>query len=1123
MLNDELIRKLDVFIRRFYKNLLLKGLLYSLALLVFVFLLLNLLEYFGYNGTGTRTFIFYSYIFLAAVLLVFFVLRPAVKMCKIGRRLSYDKAAEIIGSHFPQVSDKLLNLLQLKELSKTSDSQLLIASIEQRTKELSPIPFHKAIDKKKTKRGLAYSLFAVFFLLLTAMVFPSFLREPTYRYIYHNSHFEKPAPFVFELENKKMQVLQHDDFELKLKVYGEALPEVVNVNIEGKMFQMRKSDKNSFSYRIRQMQKTTRINFVAAGFESRDYIIEVNPKPILVSLEAVLEYPAYTKLKSKTITSLNSFSVPKGTKIVWHAQTKDTKRLVFNSGDKKMELVANDKGQASCSQRIMEDYSFLIQTQNEHTVYSDSLRFQIECMEDKYPQIAVIEQKDSIVADVLLFRGQIKDDYGFDKLEFHILRYKNGEEKVADKKIQNIMLNGQESAQEFYHYVQLSELGVEKGDRLEYYFQVWDNDGVNGHKSSKSSVFVFSAPTEKELDEKKEMNSEQIKSESEKTIKEIRELQKQIEEINRKLIEKKELQWEDKKQVEQLLDKQRELKQRVEQIRDKLKQNNEIEESFSKQEQEILEKQKELERLFNQVMDEQMRNMMEEIQKLSMEQIDKDKLNESLNRIKLNNEDLSKQLDRNMEMYKRFEVEKRANEIIDKLKELSERQKKLSEEIGKMEDRDIKKKQHNVNEEFRKQQEKLNKLQQQAKELETPQDINRDKQREENINEQQRQAEENIERNKNRKAKENMEESSEQMQQMAEDLQQQFEDNQQEQLAEDLEEVRQMLKNLIRLSKNQEELMNQTKRTKVSDPSYQTIIKQQYNIKEGMKLINDSLFAMSKRQPHVGSLINQELTKIGDHIDKALESVLKYNQVHYANYKNSSASSSQQYAMTSMNNLALMLSESIENMRKEQQQKSNSKGKSSSQCKNPSSSPSSKPSSQNMKGLQESLNKELERLRKELENQKNKEPQKIGEGAKLNEALAKAAAQQEMIRKLVQKAAEQAKKNEGKPSKLLNEILKQMEQTEKEIVNKTISRKTINRQAQILTRMLEYEKAEKKQGEDSKRESSTGEDKINKIEEEFLEFKKLQNRDEELFKQIPPVFSPFYDKKVTDYFYKFDN
>ena len=176
MLNDELIRKLDVFIRRFYKNLLLKGLLYSLALLVFVFLLLNLLEYFGYNGTGTRTFIFYSYIFLAAVLLVFFVLRPAVKMCKIGRRLSYDKAAEIIGSHFPQVSDKLLNLLQLKELSKTSDSQLLIASIEQRTKELSPIPFHKAIDKKKTKRGLAYSLFAVFFLLLTAMVFPSFLR-----------------------------------------------------------------------------------------------------------------------------------------------------------------------------------------------------------------------------------------------------------------------------------------------------------------------------------------------------------------------------------------------------------------------------------------------------------------------------------------------------------------------------------------------------------------------------------------------------------------------------------------------------------------------------------------------------------------------------------------------------------------------------------------------------------------------------------------------------------------------------------------------------------------------------------------------------------------------------------
>jgi hypothetical protein len=275
---------------------------------------------------------------------------------------------------------------------------------------------------------------------------------------------------------------------------------------------------------------------------------------------------------------------------------------------------------------------------------------------------------------------------------------------------------------------------------------------------------------------------------------------------------------------------------------------------------------------------------------------------------------------------------------------------------------------------------------------------------------------------------------------------------------------------------------------------------------------------MSKRQPQVGNMINQELSKIDNYLEKSKESILRYNQVHYSNYTNNTAASSQQYAMTSMNNLALMLSESIENMQKQQQQ-NNSKSKQNSQCNNPSQ--SNKPSSKkSMSELQKELNQELERLQKELERQKNKGQQKIGEGAKLNEQLAKAAAQQEMIRKMVQNAAAEAKKKgAGRHDKKLEEIQRQMEQTEKEIVNKTISRQTINRQSKILTRMLEAEKAEKKQGQDFDRKSKTGNNQKNETDGAFLEFQKLKKKETELFKQIPPVYSPFYKKKVDDYFY----
>jgi hypothetical protein len=48
---------------------------------------------------------------------------------------------------------------------------------------------------------------------------------------------------------------------------------------------------------------------------------------------------------------------------------------------------------------------------------------------------------------------------------------------------------------------------------IEHWFEVWDNDGVNGSKSARSTPQVFAAPTVKELAEKQDCESEAIKGE----------------------------------------------------------------------------------------------------------------------------------------------------------------------------------------------------------------------------------------------------------------------------------------------------------------------------------------------------------------------------------------------------------------------------------------------------------------------------------------------------------------------------------------------------------------------------------------------------------------------------------
>lgn len=1119
MLNDELLRRLDGFIRKFYKNLLLKGLLYSVVLLIVFFLLLAVFEHLNYSSSLARTLIFYSYLAFAAIVLIVFIIRPALKLMKIGKTIDYFQAARIIGEHFPEVEDKLLNLLQLKELSKTEASDLLLAGIEQKTRQLSIVPFNKAIDKRKVKKASLAAAVVVVLVLLVSIIFPNMLGSSAMRYVKHSTYFAKPAPFEFLLQTKSLTVLQQEDLNIVVKTSGKALPEQSDIRVGGQTYRMKKEGKNTFSFTIRQINKDTEISFLAAGVESRPYIIKVKPKPVLVSLSAHITYPAYTRREAQTLSGINRLSVPKGSKIEWKAQTRDTKELIFKTGDKVHRFTPDNKGNVSFFQTILSDVLVSAGTKNEHTSFSDSLQFEIEAIEDLYPQIAVIEQKDSLLAERVLFRGQIKDDYGFSRLEFKIEKKdaKNGQGKVLHS--ENLEVTHTDNVQEFYHAFNLSDLQLKKGETIEYYFTVWDNDAVNGNKSAKSSVFTLKLPSEEELEEVRESNSKELKSETEDLLSEIKQLQKQIEQMSRKLIEKKELSWQERQELEQLAEKQEELKEQIEQIKEKLHENNRLDEKLSPEQEEILQKQKELERLMDKLLNNEMKDLMQQIQNLKEEALNKQKLQDALDKIKQNNTEIGKELDRNIEMYKRLEIEKKTNEVTQKMRELSEKQKELSKDLKKQDKESLQQKQQELSREFERSLQKLDSVQKDMQRLEQPMDLKRDKQKEKDINTLQKQAEKDLEKKNTKSAQQKMQQAAQKMQELAEDLEQQQQEQQEEQLGEDIEQVRAMLKNLVRLSMQQEELIAKTKSTRVSDAAYQDILRVQNNIREDMKAINDSLFAMSKRQPAVGEMINSELEKISNHTEKAVETLLRFNQAHYANHRNNNATSSQQYAMTSMNNLALMLTESLENMKKQQKQGNNQKGKPNQSCNNPSQGKGQK-SQKSMRELQEALNKELERLQKELERQAEHGKPKIGESARLNEQIAKAAAQQELIRKMVQHAAEEAKRSGGKPNKKLEEMQRQMEQTEKEIVNKTISRRTMNRQAEILTRMLESEKAQKKKGEDFERKSNEGKDSQRSSSEvDFSEFEKLKKRDMKLFKQIPPIYSPFYKQKVNDYFY----
>jgi hypothetical protein len=321
---------------------------------------------------------------------------------------------------------------------------------------------------------------------------------------------------------------------------------------------------------------------------------------------------------------------------------------------------------------------------------------------------------------------------------------------------------------------------------------------------------------------------------------------------------------------------------------------------------------------------------------------------------------------------------------------------------------------------------------------------------------------------------------------------------------EDIRTLREILENLVRASFEQEDLMQRFSNIKKNDPRYVKMGQEQKNLKNSLQIIEDSLFALSKRQTAIESFVNREINQINQNA----ENVLVF--IHDRNIPK--ITSGQQYIMTSVNNLALLLSEALQQMQEQMAQSSSSKSGAS--CNNPKAGGSGKkPSSaKTMRQMQEQLNKQMEEMKNSM--QKGGKQQKAGQS--MSEQFARMAAQQEAIRRMMQEYGEQIEQ-QGKGN-TIGEMMKQMEQTENELVNKIISPETLKRQQEILTRLLESEKAEQQRELDQKRESNEAKNDIFSNPGKYFEYNTKKFKEAELLKTMPPSLKIFYKNKVSQYF-----
>ena len=211
---DSLIGQIDAFIRKYYKNQMIRGLLLFFVIFLFSFLLATTSEYFGRFNSLVRAILFFGFILINGYVFVRYILLPTSKLISFGKQISRIQAAEIIGSFFPTISDRLKNTLQLQNnlIHQEGNIELLRASVIQRSSELSVIPFKNAIQITENKKYLTY-LIPLFLCFVGVAVFiPSIITQGTEHVVNYNQVFKEQAPYQFTLLKANLTVEEGADF-----------------------------------------------------------------------------------------------------------------------------------------------------------------------------------------------------------------------------------------------------------------------------------------------------------------------------------------------------------------------------------------------------------------------------------------------------------------------------------------------------------------------------------------------------------------------------------------------------------------------------------------------------------------------------------------------------------------------------------------------------------------------------------------------------------------------------------------------------------------------------------------------------------------------------------------------
>lgn len=1113
---------------------LLSGVVLMVAALASAWVVLAGAEALLWLGSRARTVIAWSVVLLAFALGCWWVLRPLLRYLGITGQPDADDVARMVGRVCPDVSDRLVNLLQLADGRHSSSSGAIIgAAVVELGESVAAIDFNRVEDFTQPKRFARFLVLPISAILVLLVAAPGPFLDASRRLTSPSLVFTRPDAFSLSVSPGDTQVLRGSSLDIGIRAEGSRLPTEVAVVRQAQGEDRVESvvlvadSLGGFSTSLTNVRKSLRYRVDAGSVVSPWYTVTVVDRPMVESIQVVLDYPPYSGIPRQVLDpGVGDITALRGTRanlaLTFTGAEVDQARIVHSvtQGGEAPHSLATTATGGSGWFRVMRDGEYHVEVESRDGQMNDSpIRYRVRAVLDSAPTVSIVTPDETIEIDetsVVPLLVRLGDDFGFHRLA---LRYRLAESRFGDVKeeFDELDIELGSSASLSYEVGYAWAVGSRgytpvPGDVFEYYVTVWDNDIVSGYKEASTAVQRLIVPSLAEKLAQVNESEEEVERTLEDLLQQSSEVRDQFNELRDELRQNPTPDWEDERQLDALHEKQENLEQSVNDLAEKMADVSQQLREQGAVSEETLQLFEEFQKVMEEINSDELQNAIEALRE-AMQQLDLQRMQEALENFDFQESQFKERMQRSLDLLKELRVKQGLDEVAAMAEELAKKQEALQERTSDVEQKeksgelkeesaegereDLAAEQEMSAAEMEGLEKRLEELVEQMKEVgraptEQMEQLS-DQTSRQDLPEKMAENAEQLRENQLQQAQQGQQSMQQQLQSMKDQLGQMQEGMQGSQNQMNLEGVRNALSDVLRLSEREEELRSLVDASGGDGPRMREFARAQVELSDGLRVVTDTLVNLARRIPQISSVLQE----------RAAAGMVAMNNATSAMSERipAQAAGHQRVAMTELNELALLLSDLLSAMN------------------NPSGSGGSSMEEmmqqmQQMAGNQQQLNDQIQQMLNDMAGQR------LSQDAQ--ERMRSLASQQDAMRRQLKEMA-RSPELRGNALGDLNKIAEQMEETVRELERRRATRQTVERQQEILTRMLDATRSMQERGKDEKRESRTGEAQLRVGPEALPQAEQLDALRRDLIRALEAGYAPDYEELIKRYFEQLQN